>query len=175
MICHAFLAYVFSDPTHLGWDSNLQFFVYKTNTLPLSQQAGLKNSLSGNRTVLQHINHNMSVNILIETTWPETQHFLVSFSIISTVCSLWENKGGVRRGIVRGEKATLTSLSSLELILCLPWILRGAGRGTESGFMLAYYNVPHTKSHFISREGWENGLKGTFALISNDTIRLWVI
>ena len=113
----------------------------------------------------------------------------VSLILQSCVCSQfgWGKEGrGARVEALFGEeekeeeeeeekKATLTSLSSLELILCLAWILRGAGCGTERGFMLAYYNVPHTKSHFISREGWENGLKGMFSLISSDTIRPWVI
>lgn len=57
------------------------------------------------------------------------------------------------------KKDTLTSLSSLELILSLAWILQGAGCGTESGFILAYCKVPHVKSHLNSQEGWKDGFE----------------
>lgn len=89
-------------------------------------------------------------------------NFITSFQ--SSVCSQFGKRRGAAWDKVwfRGgqeKKDTLTSLSSLELILSLAWILQGAGCGTESGFILAYCKVPHVKSHLNSQEGWKDGFE----------------
>lgn len=98
---------------------------------------------------------------------------LVCFQVGMRRRERWRKKRKGVEGWFRGgggEKATLTSLSSLELILCLAWVLCRAGCGTESGFMLAcLLRCSSDKSRFQSFGGW------TEWLIFTDAVRLRVI
>lgn len=121
-------------------------------------------------------NPSLSTNVVLLVNWLCATQFFICH--LSSVCSQFGMTGGKEKGEEekweekldpgrrrrrrirrRRKKNTLTSLSSAELILCLAWILRGAGYRTESGFMLCLLQCSSYKIPFNFSRGLREWLE----------------